>query len=279
MQNLFLAAVLTAGLLSAETGETSVGVLIAPGPVFVNGSLVDGNATLTSGAVIKTQAVPTRVQLKGGNAVLDRGSVAKFTPGAVVLEQGVGQISGSSMEAMGFKVSTAAGAQARVEMLQGKILVAALNGPAQVFNQHGTAVASLAAGRALTLQPAVGAATDSVMTGRLGRENGRFVLPDERTGLKVQVSGEGLDREVGQRVRVAGRATSSTDGSSQVIQMAKLTRLAETEETASPDPTPTPTPNPTPQGGGGMSAGAIVAVVAIAGAAIGIGTWAAVRSK
>jgi hypothetical protein len=132
-------------------------------------------------------------------------------------------------------------------------------------------VANLTAGRALGLQPS-GVAASSTMTGRLARENGHYVLPDEVSGLKVELNGNGLDREIGRRIQVTGAPKASADRSTQVIEVARLNRLAD-------EPAPMPAPSPAPQAAGaaGLSATAKVWIVVGVLAAVGVtaGTLAA----
>ncbi|MCX6595113.1 MAG: hypothetical protein NTV70_01950 [Acidobacteria bacterium] len=227
---------------SAFAASPAIGVAVTHGRLEVNNTTVDGNANLAAGASVKTSAFPSMLQLSGGsNVALDRESQAKVFADRVVLERGVSQLAGKNayaVEAMGFRV-TGDAAQARVEMKKDYVLVAALSGVVKVTDASGMPVANLTAGRALGLQP-TGAAASSTMTGRLARENGHYVLPDEVSGLKVELNGNGLDREIGRRIQVTGAPKASADRSTQVIEVARLNRLTD-------EPAPMPAPSPAPQ--------------------------------
>ncbi len=263
--------------LSVFAAAPVIGMAVSEGKLSVNDSFVDGNATLVSGTVLKTSDSPSRLQMKNGaQVVLDRNTQAKVFGDRLVLEQGVSQISGKSsydLEALGFHVAPSAMGQARVEMQKNRVIVAALNGPVHVSDNNGMVLASLSTGRTLSFEPAVASGMSS-MSGRLSQENGKFVLPDDVSGLKVELNGQGLDREVGRRIQVTGTARSSADRKSQVIEVARLNRLSD-DASPEPAPSPSPAPSPVPQGGvGGLSNGAkiviVVGVVAAVGVAAGV---------
>ena len=252
---------------SIFAASPSIGIAVSHGKLEVNSAVVDGNANLAAGTSVKTSSFPSMLQMtNGSNVALDRESQAKVFADRVVLERGVSQLAGKSayaVEAMGFRV-TGDAAQARVEMKKDHVLVAALSGVVKVTDASGMPVANLTAGRALGLQP-TNAAPLSTMTGRLSRENGQFVLPDEVSGLKVELNGPGLDREIGRRIQVSGAPKMSSDRSTQVIQVARLNRLAD-------EPAPMPTPSPAPQaaGVGGLSSMAKIFIVVGVLGAVGV---------
>lgn len=261
--------------LSAFAASPVIGMAVSEGQLSVNNSLIDGNANLMNGSVVRTADSPSRLHMKNGAQILlDRNTQAKVLGDRIVLERGVTQISSRNntsydLEALGFRVATATTGQARVEMQNDRVVVAALNGPVQVSGQDGIVLASVSAGRTLSFEPAA-ASGKSEMTGRIQKQGEKFILPDEVSGLKVELNGKGLDREVGQRVRVEGTALSSDDKQSQVIQVARVNRLAAFPE---PTPGPSPTPSPVPQAGGsagGLSNGAKVAIVLGVVGAVGI---------
>ena len=256
-----------------------VGVVVSQGQLQVNNAPVDGNANLTSGAVVRTAMAPSRVHLaNGSNLTLDRNSQAKILEDRVVLERGSSQFASKNsygLEAMGFRVSPDAFTQVRVQAEGDRMVVSALNGGVRVTDSRGLPIARLTAGRSLSFQPSTATSSVSTMTGRVTKENGKFVLPDDVSGLKVELSGQNLDSEVGQRVQVTGNASPSTDRSTQVIKVAKLNRVAGDEASPSPAPTPNPTPTPSPKPAAAQSGGAAVAVIMIAATA-GMGIAAGV---
>lgn len=268
---LFSSLALLMGTGYAATGSV-IGVAVSEGSLSVDNSSVSGNANLADGATVRTDAAPGRLQLyKGQKVVVGDHSQVKVYGDRLVLDKGTTQIAGSpnySLEALGMRVAPSNNAQAVVKIENSKLLVAALNGPVSVSNAAGVPLASVVSGRSLSFQPTSKTDATSTMRGTVAKENGHFYLPDEMSGLKVELTGKGLENEVGRRISVTGSATPSSDRSTQVIEVAKLNRLAE----ASPEPEPSPSPSPAPQtprtgvpGAGGVSGltvGVIVGLVA-----------------
>ena len=257
---------------TAFAASPVIGVAVSQGRLEVNKTVVDGNANLSAGTSVKTLASTSMLHLtNGSNVALDRESEARIFADHVVLERGTGQLAGKNayaVEAMGYRV-TGDGAQARVDMKKDHFVVAALSGTVRVTDANGVPVANVAPGRVLGFQAAGGQA-QSTMTGRLARENGRYVLPDETSGLKVELTGNGLDREIGRRIQVSGAPKASADRSTQVIEVARLNRL--TDEPV-PAPVPAPTPSPAPaQGWAALSAGTKVLIVGAIVTAIAVPT-------
>lgn len=262
--------------LTAANGPV-IGVAISDGPISVNNSSVSGNANLAAGTVLRTDRAPSRLQLyKGPKAIVGEHSQVKVFDDRLVLDQGATQIAGApgySLEALGIHVAPSSSAQAVVKIEKSKVLVSALNGPVRVSNSTGIPLASLVSGRSLSFQPVSQNDSTSSMRGMLTRENGRFILPDETSGLRVELSGAGLDREVGHRVSVTGTARSSADRSTQVVEVARLNRVAGDAASPEPAPSPSPSPAPKPQGGGGTSAGVIIGTIAVIGTVAGLGIY------
>lgn len=270
-QMLFSISLVTALSMSAIAASGPViGIATSDGSLSVNNSQVNGNANLSAGTVVRTDSATGRVQLYGGTKmVLGNHSQVKVFPNKVLLDQGSTQLAGSSsypLEALGIRVSPSAHAQAMVRVQDSKVLVAALNGPVHVTNTAGVPLASVVSGRSLSFQATEAPSTASSMRGTLTKENGRFVLPDETSGLKVQLTGEGLEREIGRRVSVTGSASPSSDNSTQLIQVARLNRM--------PEPGPEPSPAPAPQtpttgvpGAGGPSGMTVGLIIGVATAA------------
>jgi hypothetical protein len=265
---------LAAAPIPAATGI--IGIATADGQFQVNNSTVDGNANLRSGAVIQTMRGASRVNLmNGSNLILGASSQAKVMEDRLILERGMSQLTSKSayaLEASGFRVSPEPSSQIRVDAKQGQMIVSVVYGRARVSDKSGLPIARLAAGRTIGFQPKSEASGTSVMTGRVARENGRFILPDETSGLIVELTGTGLDREVGQRVRVSGTAQPSADRSTQIIEVARMNRL-EGEASASPSPAPSPNPAPAPSGSaqsGGTALVVMLVGLGIVGAATGI---------
>ncbi len=253
-----------------------IGIVTADGQFQVNNSTVDGNANLRSGSVIQTMRGASRVNLmNGSNLILGASSQAKVLEDRMILERGTSQLTSKTayaLETSGYKVSPEPSSQIRVDAKQGQMIVSVVYGGARVSDQSGLPIARMAAGRTIGFQAKPEAGGTSVMTGRISKENGRFVLPDETSGLTVELTGTGLDREVGKRVRVSGAAQPSADRSTQVIQVARMNRL-DGEASASPSPSPSPNPGPAPSSSaqsGGTALIVMLVGLGVVGAAAGI---------
>src|SRR6202043_2367546 len=86
-----------------------------------------------------------------------------------------------------------------------RVRVTALTGSFQVLNARGTLVANVAAGAALASEPqGPAAAAITHITGTLTQQNGHFLLTDQVTHVTVEVTGPGLQAQVGQVVQVTG---------------------------------------------------------------------------
>ncbi len=272
-----LSVLVTISGVTAYAASPVIGMAISEGQLVVNNSLIDGNANLMNGSVVQTSDSPSRLHMKNGaKIVLDRNTQARVSGDQIVLEKGVSQVSSKDsyeLIANGFHVVAPQLGQARVEVQNERVLVAALNGDVRVSDKNGVVLANLTPGRTLSFENAPDAGR-SAMTGQIEKEGEKYVLPDEVSGLKVELSGKDLEREVGKRVRVEGTARSTEDKRSQLIEVARLNRLeASPMPMPSASPSPLPSPTPAPQGGaaagGGLSNGAKVLIVLGAVGAVG----------
>ena len=101
------------------------------------------------------------------------------------------------------------------------MLVEALTGGFRVLNVRGVLVANVAAGSALAFEPQAPAeAAVTHITGTLTQQAGHFLLTDQVTHVTVEVTGQGLQAQVGQVVQVTGTLNASATpvaGATQVI--------------------------------------------------------------
>ena len=290
-----IGSILLAGIAQ---GANRIGMVTGSAAFYVNGASVSGNATLFEGAIVKTAATPSRVQLENGAALqLSPNSQARIFANRIVLESGWGDFrssGGSRVEARGLSVGAGeAGSTGRVAV-HGKNLVqvAAATGMLRVYNPSGILVANVRAGRALDFDPQVGS-SESNVTGCLLKKEGKWVIFDEVSQMLYELTGSGFEREWGNRIQVTGTARAATGaaaGSTQVIQV-KESKLVGTggcltiaSQTNSQLPGQEPPTQPRVAGpasttpktsGGGMSAGAKIAIAAVvigggAGAAIAL---------
>lgn len=239
----------------------------------VDRAAVDGNASLVNGASVRSIDSPVRIRLSNGNgATIGPASEARIFSDHLALSRGQSLLTTANYraEALGF---TAAGARASVEVRGTAVQVAALNGPVQVTDGKGVVIARVLPGAPLSFEPSATQGI-STMTGALRRDgSSKFLMKDELTNLDVELRGSNLDRYLGTRVRVTGKADRSADGKSQLILVSKLEAAGPQQsggnrpDTSSGGNRPDTETKPPKQG---MSNGAKIAIVAvIAGGAAG----------
>jgi hypothetical protein len=71
-----------------------------------------------------------------------------------------------------------------------------------------------------------GSQAESTMSGTLTSADGKFFLTDEATRTSVEVRGEGLEKYVGQRIRVSGQVAPGPAGAPQVLAASQVSRAA-----------------------------------------------------
>ncbi len=245
-----------------------IGTVAAKGSFRLDNAIVTGNATLFEGVTIETKNAVSHMELSSGAKVsLGMDSKARFYGDHMVLEKGAGKLEKAEnfrFEARGLTIQPETGnASARVIMLGGaRLELAALSGSFRVLNSRGLLVANVASGRSLELEPQAGD-TASKLTGILRKMGGHYLLTDETTNVTAELAGEGLSKEVGNRVEVTGAmdptATPVTDAS-QFIRVSAVKRLRKSSGAAAAG-----------AGGGGGAVG-----TGTAGAGIGMAATVAI---
>jgi hypothetical protein len=210
-----------------------IGTVVAKGSFRLDNALVTGNATLFEGATIETNSAGSRMELASGAKVsLGTESKARFYGDHMILEKGEGRLEKAAnfhFEAQGLTIQPETGnASGRVAMRGGaRVELAALAGSFRVLNARGLLVANVASGRALEFEPQA-VDTASKLTGVLRKAGEHYLLTDETTNVTAEVAGNGLQKEVGNRIEVTGNldptATPVTDAS-QFVRATKVTRL------------------------------------------------------
>jgi hypothetical protein len=255
----------------------AIGVATSTGSFQLNHAQVSGNGTVFDGASLETAEATSRVRLNGGAWIeLAPESKATIFAHRAKLEEGFGEWQSGAdfqVEARGLRVVTS-GAKAMARMRidsPNTVLVAAVNGPVKVYNQGGTLVANVHPGAALSFQPQAGATDSFQMSGCLLVKDKRYILVDATTNQTVEVRGESLAGEVGNRIQVTGAAVPSAkpvSGASQVIEVKKFEQIGRGGCVAAAAGSNAST---RPEAAGGKShTGALVAGVLVAGAGGGI---------
>jgi len=273
----FVALALALTLNYSLAAPAALGVATARGGFLINGSPVEGNATLFDGARIETRKASSSIRLgSGATAGLAGESRALVYQERLVLERGQGELasaSGYRMEALGLRIEPSApGASARVTLRGDKVVVAALGGAVRVRSGAGFLVGNVTPSRTLLFSPqAAGAATASTMRGCVTEEDGKYYLTDTTSGVKVQVSGPGIDQEAGNDVEITGTAIGADQ-----VQVNSINRLGSgCKSSAAPAAAAA---GAAAGAAGGMTAGAtavIIVGVAVAAAGAGYGAYRA----
>jgi len=301
-------AVLALSALSGVAKSPAIGIVTASGHFTMDRSEVWGNTTLFEGGKIETSSASSEAALSNGVKIqLGIASSANVSENRLTLLKGTGQIAALEnyeVSAGGLSIRSAAGnSRVRVAWIaNGGLEVTALSGAARVASRAGLLLASIPAGRHMNfaMQAAAGVIT---RTGCLLSKDGRYLIQDQNTQEVVEVRGNDLATNVGNRVTATGTgsslrpalpiATSILNVTSIVLQqtggcLSVAAALdAQTEPTnvaaaaAQPPPPSQPPPPPpakVPAASApktGLSTGAKVAIVAVvagggAGAAIAL---------
>ncbi len=274
----FVALALALTLNYALAAPAALGVATAHGGFLIDGSPVQGNATLFDGVRIETRKASSSILLGSGAIVSLAGeSRARVYPKRLVLERGQGELAsaaGYRMEALGLRIEPAApGASALVALRGDKVVqVAAFGGAVRVLTGAGLLVGNVMPSHALLFSPqAAGAATASKMRGCVTEEDGKYYLTDRTAGVKVQVSGPGIEQEAGNEVEITGTALDADQ-----VQVNSITRLGSGCKSSA---IPVAAAAGAAAGvGAGMAAGTVAVVVVgvgVAAAAAGYGTYRA----
>jgi len=229
-----LSLALAFSVTSLTASTASIGVATANGNFQVNSSQVRGSSTLMEGTVIETGAASSQVQMNNGAHVrVAAGSRVKIYESRVVLEKGVGELDSSTayqLEANSLRISNAGpDTVARVRITSPTlVMVSALKGPVRVTNAAGFLIANIAAGGALSFDPAVGTSGPTKVTGCLSSKDGKFVITDQTTNVTMEVRGAGVEKEVGNHVEITGASDAGSptvQGASQIINVSAFKRV------------------------------------------------------
>jgi hypothetical protein len=91
-------------------------------------------------------------------------------------------------------------------------------------NAQGVLVANIAMGSGLELEPLKTAALSRV-TGIPRMEDGRTLLTDETTKVTMELAGQALEKELGNRISVTGAIDPASRHGSQVMRVTQIARL------------------------------------------------------
>ncbi len=208
---------------------------VADGHFKVDGASVSGSSTIFEGSTVSTGSAVSQLQIGGGVRMrLGARTKAQIYGSRLVLQSGDGQLEGGTgyeVEAQTLRIApAAAGTIARIRLEPGRrVTVAALRGGVQVANAAGVVVANIEGGRSLDFEPQeAGAAAPTRAAGCLVEKQGRFLLAEQVTNVVLEVRGENLAGELGNRVEIIGTAENRTPAppASQSVQVAGVKRIS-----------------------------------------------------
>ena len=293
---IFFCSLLTA---CAWGASRPIGIITASGHFTLDRSRVWGNATLFSGEKVETDAASSQATLRNGVTIqLASASSASVSENRLTLWKGVGQVAAPEsyeIEAGGLAIRAASGTgRLRVGWSAGgEIEVSALTGNARVADAGtGVVLASIPAGRRMNFAMQAGAAGTVTRTGCMLYKDGHFLMQDQNTQEVVELLGQNLAANLGNRVTVTGTASSARPGlniATSVLNATNVvaqqqggclsvaaaldaqTTIASVPGTPNAPPSPgTPKPPLPSASGGGMSTGAKVAIgAAVVGGGVG----------
>jgi hypothetical protein len=263
-------------------------------------SQVWGNATLFSGEKVETDTASSQATLRNGVTIqLASASSASVSENRLMLWKGAGQVAAPEsyeIEAGGLAIRSASGTgRLRVGWSAGgEIEVSALTGSARVVNAGtGLVLASIPAGRRMNFAMQAGGAGTVTRTGCLLYKDGHFLMQDQNTQEVVELLGQGLAANVGNRVTVTGTANSARPTLNIAASVLNVTSVSVQQQggclsvaagldaqatvpnvPAGPGPNAPPSPGapkpPLPSASTGMSTGAKVAIGGlVVGGAVG----------
>jgi hypothetical protein len=206
-----LIGIVAAAILGAAwAAGPAIGIATANGDFRVDRASVSGNATVLEGSLVETGLSGSQLRLYEGTGMrLGSDSRGKVFLDRLVLEQGAAEVSargGYAVDAGGLRVLAAPDSAAEVNLTAvGRIEVGALSGGVRVTNGSGVLLAQVVPGRALAFAIQVsGAAPPEKLTGVLTESKGHYFLTDSTAGVRVELSGSGLEQAVGKVVEVTG---------------------------------------------------------------------------
>jgi hypothetical protein len=225
--------ILTGAASCLSAAGPAIGMAVADGRFYLDQASVTGNGTLFDGSHIQTLGAPSQLRWsRGAQFRMGAASRASVYEHRLVLESGTGQLDASpgfEVEAGTLHVSAEQSeAIARIGLSSpGHLTVAAFRGAVRVTNSAGLLVAKVEAGASLDFEPqAAGAEAPTQAAGCLLEHAGKFIMAEQTTSIVLEVRGAGLDRELGNRVRITGRAIKSAAGSAQVIEVLDVKPIA-----------------------------------------------------
>ena len=206
-------------LVPASAGTSVIGTASARGSMRVDGSLVNGNATLFDGSVVETDAATTALRLdKGIELKLATESRGQLYRDHLVLQKGSSElVRPGPFRLVANSITVASdspGSRGVVSMKDDRTIeVSALAGDLKVTTSNGLLLAMVKPGRMMAFNDQqAGATAPTTVSGKLVREEDKcsathekkFYVIVQETGAKYEVTGSNLDALSGKTVTLTG---------------------------------------------------------------------------
>jgi hypothetical protein len=231
----WIALVVAGSVSSTLLGSGPViGVVSAEGSFRLDNVAAVAHATLFDGSEIQSDASTPRLDLKDGAwLLLATSSRVKIGGQRIAIEQGTAEIGGAArydLEAGTLRIKPANNrALVRVQVNgERQVLVASSGAPAQVYTSAGLLVAKVRDGATLSFDPQAGPATSAQVPGCLLAKGGRYLVVNLESKQVVEVTGQDVSKEVGNRVLVTGTVMTGVTPlppATQVVRVGILTHI------------------------------------------------------
>lgn len=220
-------AFLLASYAAFAGSPAAIGVVSANGHFKLEGSRIWGNSTLFEGVNVETADASSELALPGGVKVqLAAGSAARVWKNHIELTRGVGQVSAPSKFALRAGGVTVEGVRYQVGVRSdARLEVASLTGNARVLAKNGSLLASLTPGRNMTFAMQ----QEITRAGCLLFKGNGFILQVDNSPEVLQLTGNALAANLGNRVEITGVPTGATANitpATSVVSVSQLTLRA-----------------------------------------------------
>lgn len=259
-----ITAILVSAALAMAAAPT-IGTISSNGRFHINGAEVWNQSSLFEGASVQTKASASRLLFRNGTDIrLGASSQGRVYSNRLILDSGALE----GLLPRNFQVETSTlglrvqgeNSRAHINVNDGTITIASLQGPLMVRGSEGILLASVQEGSAVQLSQAQGATAGTKLTGVVQHENKTYFLTDETTGIRVEIRGMDVAKYVGKRVTITGEVDTTAVAQSGAEHVVRVTRFE----------VPTTTATTGTGLGTGMSTGAKVGI--ISGIAVAAGT-------
>lgn len=228
MLRTFGALLISAALVLAAA--PTIGTISSNGRFRIDGAEIWKQGSLSEGAAVQTQTAASRLLFRNGTDIrLGSAAQGRVYANRLVLESGA--LEGLLPRTFHVETSTLGlrvqgeNSRAHISVNDGTITVASLQGPLRIRGAQGLLLAALEEGNSVQLSPAQGANAGMKLTGVVEHQNKAYFLTDETTGVRVEIRGMDVAKQVGQRVTVTGEVDTAVVPGGKAEYVVRVTRF------------------------------------------------------